>query len=103
MHHITVLVILFCAFIPESCKQMFVSTHYGGENLILKFEEGEKWKKVFGPVFMYVNSVADKSDTVSMWNDAKEQVQIFNKFFILAFPVFMYVLSCFSCSGLAAP
>lgn len=54
---------------------MFVSTHYGGEDLVMKFGEGEKWKKVFGPVFIYLNSVPkDKNDAASLWNDAKEQV-----------------------------
>lgn len=54
---------------------MFVSTHYGGEDLVVKFGEGEKWKKVFGPVFIYLNSVPkDKNDAASLWNDAKEQV-----------------------------
>lgn len=53
---------------------MFVSTHYGGEDLVIKFGEGEKWKKVFGPVFICLNSVVDKKDAISLWDDAKEQV-----------------------------
>ncbi|KAH6764969.1 Rhamnogalacturonate lyase family protein [Perilla frutescens var. frutescens] len=54
---------------------MFVSTHYGGEDLVIKFGEGEKWKKVFRPVFIYLNSVVDKNDTVSLWDDAKLQMK----------------------------
>ncbi|KAL3840492.1 hypothetical protein ACJIZ3_025083 [Penstemon smallii] len=54
---------------------MFVSTHYGGQDLVIPFQEGEKWKKVFGPVFMYLNSALDKNDTSSMWDDAKLQMK----------------------------
>ncbi|KAL2940312.1 Rhamnogalacturonate lyase [Bienertia sinuspersici] len=31
---------------------MFHSTHYGGNDLIMKFTNGEPWKKVFGPYLM---------------------------------------------------
>lgn len=41
---------------------------------MIKFGSGEPWKKVFGPVFIYLNSVADKHDTLSLWDDAKERV-----------------------------
>ncbi|XP_031095639.1 uncharacterized protein LOC115999846 [Ipomoea triloba] len=50
---------------------MFFSTHYAGEKLGLKFRNGEPWKKVFGPVFMYLNS-----DNLDLWADAKEQMFI---------------------------
>ncbi|KAL7085417.1 hypothetical protein ACP275_14G280900 [Erythranthe tilingii] len=53
---------------------MFVSAHYGGEDVVLKFGEGESWKKVFGPVFFYLNSGAQDDDiTLSLWEDAKRQ------------------------------
>nr|GME00330.1 probable rhamnogalacturonate lyase B [Ipomoea batatas] len=55
---------------------MFVSTHYGGEDLVIKFAPGEPWKKVFGPVFIYLNSVVDRDDAYSLWDDAKEQMKI---------------------------
>lgn len=55
---------------------MFVSTHYGGEDLVIKFASGEPWKKVFGPVFIYLNSVVDRDYAYSLWDDAKEQVYI---------------------------
>ncbi|KAK4387671.1 hypothetical protein Sango_2373700 [Sesamum angolense] len=55
---------------------MFVSAHYGGEDVVLKFEEGEAWKKVFGPIFMYLNSGTNGSNPLSLWEDAKEQVRI---------------------------
>ncbi|XP_073142946.1 uncharacterized protein [Henckelia pumila] len=53
---------------------MFISAHYGGNDLVLKFEEGEPWKKVFGPVFMYLNSAKEGEDPLSLWQDAKQQV-----------------------------
>lgn len=59
------------------CKcddQMFLSAHYSGEDLVPKFQAGEAWKKVFGPVFMYVNSAMLGDDPLSLWEDAKEQV-----------------------------
>ncbi|KAK1370821.1 Rhamnogalacturonan endolyase [Heracleum sosnowskyi] len=55
---------------------MFFSTHYAGESLGLQFGVGEPWKKVFGPVFMYLNSGLDKAKTTSLWQDAKEQMLI---------------------------
>ena len=55
-------------------NQVFLSAHYTGEDLVPKFVAGEAWKKVFGPVFMYVNSVMVGDDPLSLWQDAKEQV-----------------------------
>lgn len=54
--------------------QMFVSAHYGGEDLVVKFEEGEAWKKVFGPVFIYINSTQAEDTALQLWEDAKNQV-----------------------------
>lgn len=53
---------------------MFVSAHYGGNDLVIKFDEGEAWKKVFGPVFMYLNSISTSEDPITLWEDAKKQV-----------------------------
>lgn len=53
---------------------MFLSAHYAGEDLCPKFEQGEPWKKVFGPVFIYLNSVMDENDPLTLWDDAKNQV-----------------------------
>ncbi|KAK7827968.1 rhamnogalacturonate lyase [Quercus suber] len=50
--------------------------HYSGEDLVPKFEAGEQWKKVFGPVFMYVNSVYVGDDPLQLWEDAKTQMMI---------------------------
>ncbi|XP_017227879.1 uncharacterized protein LOC108203448 [Daucus carota subsp. sativus] len=55
---------------------MFFSAHYAGKPLALTFKEGEPWKKVFGPVFIYLNSGLDTESTVSLWQDAKEQMLI---------------------------
>lgn len=53
---------------------MFLSAHYSGEDLVLKLKQGEAWKKVFGPVFFYINTLLDTNDPLWLWEDAKEQV-----------------------------
>ncbi|KAK9053714.1 hypothetical protein SSX86_024788 [Deinandra increscens subsp. villosa] len=53
---------------------MFVSAHYGGSDLVMKFEDGEKWKKVFGPVFMYLSSTSTEEEPLTLWKDAKTQM-----------------------------
>ncbi|CAI9111385.1 OLC1v1011603C1 [Oldenlandia corymbosa var. corymbosa] len=55
---------------------MFVSGHYAGDDLALKFKNGEAWKKVFGPVFVYLNSHNNSKNTPYslLWNDAKQQM-----------------------------
>ncbi|OIT21177.1 hypothetical protein A4A49_61911 [Nicotiana attenuata] len=55
---------------------MFLSSHYAGDDLTPKFAQGEAWKKVFGPVFIYVNSVMQGEDPVALWDDAKIQMQV---------------------------
>ena len=54
---------------------MFLSAHYAGEDLVLKLNPGEPWKKVFGPVFLYLNSVWSQDNVFSLWEDAKNQVE----------------------------
>lgn len=54
---------------------MFLSGHYAGDDLTPKFLTGEYWKKVHGPVFMYLNSSWDGSDPTLLWEDAKVQVK----------------------------
>ncbi|XP_022773018.1 probable rhamnogalacturonate lyase B isoform X2 [Durio zibethinus] len=53
---------------------MFLSAHYVGEDMVLKFKRGEPWKKVFGPVFIYLNTLIDNDDPLWLWEDAKEQM-----------------------------
>ncbi|PPS03515.1 hypothetical protein GOBAR_AA17149 [Gossypium barbadense] len=55
------------------CLAMFLSAHYAGEDLVLKLNPGEPWKKVFGPVFLYLNSVSSEDNAFSLWEDAKNQ------------------------------
>ncbi|CAN6679844.1 unnamed protein product [Malus baccata var. baccata] len=52
---------------------MFVSTHYAGKEVGMRFAEGEAWKKVFGPVFVYLNSVPTLNETI-LWENANEQL-----------------------------
>lgn len=60
---------------------MFVSTHYAGKEVGMKFRDGEPWKKVFGPVLVYLNSLQQQDededeDSIEscLWKDAKSQV-----------------------------
>lgn len=65
---------------------MFVSTHYTGKEAGMKFEEGEAWKKVFGPVLVYLNSVPTVTGTPgSLWEDAKRQVLYYIYIYIFPF------------------
>ena len=62
-------------------NQIFHSTHYSGEDLMLKFGQNEAWKKVYGPVFIYLNSLLEEEEEEGdplqlLWEDAKEQVQV---------------------------
>lgn len=54
---------------------MFLSGHYAGQDLVPKFRAGEPWKKVFGPVFIYLNSAPAGDDPFWLWEDAKIQVR----------------------------
>ncbi|KAI5654686.1 hypothetical protein M9H77_31873 [Catharanthus roseus] len=59
---------------------MFHSHHYVGETLTgLKFKNGETWKKVFGPVFIYLNSDSGSDSEEALWKDAKNQMEIETK------------------------
>ncbi|KAA3476601.1 rhamnogalacturonate lyase B-like [Gossypium australe] len=55
---------------------VFLSAHYTGEDLVPKFSAGEAWKKVFGPVFIYLNCTMDGDEPLSLWEDAKQQLII---------------------------
>lgn len=66
---------------------MFLSAHYAGEDLVPKFEQGEPWKKVFGPVFIYINSANSGEDPLSLWDDAKIQMVNETQSWPYSFPV----------------
>ncbi|XP_047320375.1 rhamnogalacturonate lyase-like [Impatiens glandulifera] len=53
---------------------IFVTPHYGGTDLVVKLKEGEEWKKVYGPVFIYLNSATQGDEASSLWDDAKKQM-----------------------------
>ncbi|XP_020597315.1 uncharacterized protein LOC110037080 isoform X2 [Phalaenopsis equestris] len=52
---------------------MFFSAHYSGDDLVPKFRNGEYWKKVFGPVFIYLNSTWGETGPHILWEDANLQ------------------------------
>ena len=64
---------------------MFTSAHYAGRDAVMIFEEGEPWKKVFGPVSVYLNSVSIDDDPLLLWQNAKEKVLYYIKINILIF------------------
>ncbi|OEL17193.1 Rhamnogalacturonate lyase [Dichanthelium oligosanthes] len=54
---------------------MFFGTHYVGKYMVVKIDDGEIWKKVLGPVFIYLNSSPKGGDLQALWEDAKAQAQ----------------------------
>ncbi|KAJ9670319.1 hypothetical protein PVL29_026699 [Vitis rotundifolia] len=52
----------------------FTSSHYVGKPEEEIFKDGEAWKKVYGPIFIYLNSVSNKKEAISLWSDAKQQL-----------------------------
>ncbi|KAJ4840417.1 hypothetical protein Tsubulata_009253, partial [Turnera subulata] len=55
---------------------MFTSTHYTGKGLDTGYHDGKPWKKVFGPVFVYLNSISHDQNQLALWKDAKEQTLV---------------------------
>ncbi|XP_073147134.1 uncharacterized protein [Henckelia pumila] len=61
--------------IGPTMLSIFISPHYAGEDLAPKFDAQDYWKKVFGPVFVYLNSnVSAKTDPSVLWDDAKRRM-----------------------------
>ncbi|KAI3832910.1 hypothetical protein MKW92_013118 [Papaver armeniacum] len=54
---------------------VFLSSHYVGQDKLPVFGNGEPWKKVFGPVFLYLNSAPPSTNESALWDDANEQLQ----------------------------
>ncbi|KAF6172840.1 hypothetical protein GIB67_034692 [Kingdonia uniflora] len=70
------IVLLTNSINPDLKREMFLSSHYLGKDLVPKFQNGESWKKAFGPVFIYLNSELDGEDQRLLWEDAKVQMSI---------------------------
>ncbi|XP_051126823.1 uncharacterized protein LOC127248504 [Andrographis paniculata] len=67
---------------------MFTSTHYAGESLAVDIQSSENWKKVWGPVFVYLNSNSPEKENLSqLWDDAKERAQMEADHWPYAFPL----------------
>ncbi|CAA0812538.1 Rhamnogalacturonate lyase family protein [Striga hermonthica] len=65
---------------------IFFSNHYSGPTFGVTLRNGEQWKKVFGPVFIYLNSNSvDKPST--LWEDAKKQMSAESKKWPYDFPL----------------
>lgn len=47
---------------------------------VVKLKLDEPWKRVFGPIFIYLNSAPDSKDPSLLWEDAKSQVQMLMNF-----------------------
>ncbi|KAI3832432.1 hypothetical protein MKX03_020666 [Papaver bracteatum] len=54
---------------------VFFSSHYMGQDKIPMFGNGEPWKKVYGPVFLYLNTDPHCTNESALWDEAKEQLQ----------------------------
>ncbi|KAI3832436.1 hypothetical protein MKX03_020670 [Papaver bracteatum] len=54
---------------------VFLSSHYMGQAKLPVFGNGEPWKKVYGPVFLYLNSAPPSTNESVLWDDANEQLQ----------------------------
>ncbi|KAK6154143.1 hypothetical protein DH2020_013782 [Rehmannia glutinosa] len=65
---------------------VFFSGHYAGPSFGVRLRNGEPWKKVFGPVFMYLNSDSDNNSSV-LWEDAKKQMSEETKKWPYDFPL----------------
>lgn len=74
---------------------MFTSVHYVGKDMNTTYISKEPWKKVFGPVFVYLNSAFSPNH---LWTDAKQQVSssyqrsiIFHSILIIMIIVYVYL------------
>ncbi|PIA41212.1 hypothetical protein AQUCO_02300190v1 [Aquilegia coerulea] len=65
---------------------VFISGHYMGDRTP-QFRNGEPWKKVFGPVFIYLNSGSTGTNTSALWSDANIQMKKEMQSWPYSFPV----------------
>ncbi|KAK6125863.1 hypothetical protein DH2020_040389 [Rehmannia glutinosa] len=71
----------------DQCSVRAIECHYYPISLSLRYlRDGEPWKKVFGPVFVYLNSDAGNNPT-TLWEDAKKQMSIETKKWPYDFPL----------------
>ncbi|TYG40422.1 hypothetical protein ES288_D12G091400v1 [Gossypium darwinii] len=64
--------------VGPTALSMFVSTHYTGTEMDVLYKKGETWKKVLGPVCMYLNSASwdeARHYRKALWNDANRQLR----------------------------
>ncbi|BBN04267.1 rhamnogalacturonan endolyase [Marchantia polymorpha subsp. ruderalis] len=57
-----------------TCLSMWHSAHLAGIELCPQFRNQEPWQKIFGPVYIYLNSAPAGTDMKSLWEEAKEQM-----------------------------
>ncbi|XP_018459993.2 uncharacterized protein LOC108830922 [Raphanus sativus] len=50
---------------------MFTSLHYAGKDMNTTYTSMEPWKKMYGPIFVYLNSASSHN---LLWTDAKRQM-----------------------------
>ncbi|KAG0559235.1 hypothetical protein KC19_10G089400 [Ceratodon purpureus] len=72
--------------VGPTCLSMFHSAHYAGFELCPGFEEGEAWKKVFGPVFIYLNSAPTGTPYPTLWQNAQAQAKTERKAWPYSWP-----------------
>uniref|UniRef100_A0A453N915 rhamnogalacturonan endolyase n=1 Tax=Aegilops tauschii subsp. strangulata TaxID=200361 RepID=A0A453N915_AEGTS len=61
--------------VGPTCMSVFHGSHYVGDDIVARIGDGEQWKKVMGPVFVYLNSNSEKGDPRALWEDAKATAQ----------------------------
>ncbi|CAH9091563.1 unnamed protein product, partial [Cuscuta europaea] len=71
--------------VGPTALSMFFSGHYAGYNYDVSLRNGEAWKKVFGPVFIYLNS-DQGDDPKPLWKNAKEEMVAETKSWPYTFP-----------------
>lgn len=84
--------VLFYFIFYKYLWQMFHGTHYIGDDIVAHFSEGEAWRKVFGPIFIYLNSTPSVSNAHGFWIDEKRQVTIYYPTTI--FPLNICIVVC---------
>lgn len=70
-------ILLVNVVLDDARLQIFFSNHYAGPNFGVLLRDGEQWKKVYGPIFVYLNSDAGSGPS-SLWQDAKRQVLFYS-------------------------